>query len=196
MKRKNLSIFVAVIAMMITLTNCEKNEAVKNTANGNIASEEAIEKAITFVGQGRTVNYLGINTIEEKLKLLGLTPATRNDQHSALICTIARAKTNCLKGLGLCYCNWPWVTSLSNLTAIEDNCLYLNADKVDFNNFKMELYDKPNIDVKDVQFIIDEDINVYDEKGNVVAIIYAGNYPFSSKIGEFGGFTLKSAYVK
>ena len=196
------------MAMMFALTSCDKNEAVNKTASNpmkvggvpeetpsvsdkEIAYENEIRDAITFVGQGKSVNNIGLNTVEEKLKALGISGT------SAGAIYLARKKCNAYCADCLSFCQYKYVT-IESIRGIEDNILYINLNTVNWNNFTLELANKPkpNIQIQDVSFPVDEDIDIYGENDEIIARIYAGEYLFSPNIGKFGGFQLKSAYVK
>ena len=204
MSKRILSIFVAVMALMFALTRCDKNEAVDKTANDpmkiagmydgeptlsdeEIAYENKIRDAITFVGQGKSVNYIGLKTVEEKLKALGMSGTMVGHWY------IGRKGCNCGLCLGLCYYK---LSDVEYLREIEDNVVYINPETVNWNNFTLELANKPDIEMQNAVFTIDEDIDIYGKKDEIIARIYAGEYSFSPKIGKFGGYQLKSAYVK
>jgi len=204
------SIFAAVLAMMFALTSCDKN----GTSNGNVAEEDGgaqmkisgdlgetpsvsekeitfengIRDAITFVGQGKSVNNLHINSVTDKLKALGISGTAAGYLY------IGRKKCNsfCADCFSLC---WYKYVTIESIREIEDNILYINPNIVNWNNFKLELANKSDIQMQDIVFPVDEDIDIYGEKDEIIARIYAGEYSFSSEIGKFGGFELKSEYV-
>ena len=207
MNKRILSIFVAVMALMFALTRCDKNEAVDKTANDpmkivgmydgeptlsdkEIEYENKIRDAVTFVGQGKSVNYIGLKTVEEKLKALGISGASVG----YLYLSRKKCGETCANCTGLCW--YKHIADIVYLVEIEDNILYLNPETANWNNFTLKLANKPDIEMQNAVFTIDEDIDIYGEKDEIIARIYAGEYSFSPKIGKFGGYKLKSAYVK
>ena len=196
---KKYFLFAAAVAIGLVACNTSGNKLT------NKYSDEELSKAIVFVGQGKTVNYLGLKTIEEKLQALGITVTspmrgtggtqTNYAYAASLNCKIATKKSGCKSGISLCDCSVV-LSPIDEFYSIEDNYLYFDANKVDFNKFTLELAEKPNIDMSGVQFVIEDNVRVFDENGVEIARIYAGEYPYTPKTSEFGGFELNSAYVK
>ena len=209
MNKRILSIFVAVMALMFALTRCDKSE----TDNSNVVeergvvlmkvpdiSEEELVEAITFVGQGKTVNYLGLKTVGEKLQALGVT-----GEGTVLRIIKGRPKKGC-SGFGICRLCTPFNPcvgcepfSVNIVEDIEDNSLYFDINRINFNNFTLELAEPSKLNMEilnSVKLPVEENLDVYDNEGNVYARIYAGEYLYKPTIGKFGGFELKSEYVK
>ena len=102
---------------------------------------------------------------------------------------------NCKSGFGFCS-DKASIVETNSITYFENDAIYMDASKVDWNNFNLELAYSPSIDLTNVQFNIDEDVEIVNEStGRVDVIIRADIYSFSETVGSRGGFALQAEPV-
>ena len=191
---KKLNKKIGLIALLITgisvigfLYSCDKDKDSSEQSTKAKYSDDELLKAISFVGQGKVIKEQGKGKSTKALTQSTITGTT------AIIWKIARPKKDCQSGFGLCN---PRMVQTSSITYFEDDAIYMDASKVDWNNFNIELAYSPSIDLKNVQFNIDEDLEVFNEStGRVEAVIRADVYPFTERVGLVGGFALQAVPI-
>lgn len=107
-----------------------------------------------------------------------------------------RASKNC-DGMGLCNYNgcWVWQDDFPCCRPIEQSQqgLLISMDNGDLV-FEISLdknreIDKEPIDKK-LEFHVDEEIKIYNEKENWNAILEVGTYTFNDEVGKSGGYLI------
>jgi type III secretory pathway component EscV len=190
MTKIKLVVLAVIVATVFFIIGCDKiknsDEISNHTSTTTEYSEDEIVAAIGFVGQGKVIKSQAIGEpLEVQMKALN---------GKAIKFTIARPKKNCMSGFGLCN---PHVIDIKDIASLEDNAVYMNISDVDWNNFNIKLAYSPSIDLSNVEFNVDEDLEVFDfTKGEVIATIKADAYPFTKTISTDGGFALKAIAVK
>ena len=166
--------------MAFGFASCNNNEVeVKKTY-----SDEEILSAIKFVGQG----VLPQNNPSLRAPSQSNTELTS----ASVVIRIARKSTGCASGFGFC----EVVKIAENELAFADaNTIYLPVEQVDFDNFSLELAEKPQIDMTNVRFSVDEDVYVEDN-GIICAKVQANEYKYDETVGTAGGFRLISESLK
>ena len=171
-------IFVAVILVMFAA--CDKNDKNVNETE-KVYSDEEILAAVRFVGQG------GLGYDDFQTSIL----RAKAGEVTIIRCDIGRKSKNC-SGFGICSVQigpWkPW-------NAVADNAIVLpydgSLDSIDLSEIELLLAEKAGIDMRDVSFSVDENIEIVDISSGISrGTVAAQKVAFSEGIGEHGGFSL------
>ncbi len=174
--QKKISIAVTVL-LSIVFISCSKN----SINEGASYTDEEILSSVTFVGQETDPT-----TFNGKQLLKGI-PGD-NDGIIIIKITLGRKKKKC-RGFGICKVILGPIVIYDNPNPHSIELPY-TKEVLEGDIFNLYLANESNIEMKDVDLPIDEDILIYlDDK--LITTMVAGNYKFSPEIGEYGGYSIK-----
>ena len=172
---KKVFYILAIAVMAFGFVSCDNN-----LKSENRYSEEYIQNALKFVGQG----------VLPQPDAGQLTRGVPSNLESMVVFRVATRDGGCRFGIGLC----KVVITPTNLYYIPDpNTVYLSFESIDFDNWVIELAEVPQIDMSGIRFRVEEDVYVKDvESGVIYAVVRANEYVFDRTVGTAGGFRLTS----
>ena len=184
---KKIFVLIAIMALMFAVrSHAQNNVPVEDQSQAldisraTYYSDEEIQNNVFFVGQGIVLNKSS------------LTQNERSNYLSGIKLIFGNPDKNCKFRLEICRVKQP-----NSTLVFEDYSVYLPFDKINWNNFVLELAYPSKLNMNFVKFYVKEDIDVFDEtEKKQIAKIYAGSYSFDKSVGKYGGYVLKAIAIK